>query len=321
MAKYLITGMAGFIGSALARALLKEGASVRGVDNLSTGRIENIEPILDRVEFQNADIVNLDDLKTACKGIDFIFHEAAIPSVPKSVKDPIGGNLANVNGTLNLLVAARDAGVRRVVFAASSAAYGNTATLPKREDMPPSPISPYAVAKIAGEMYMQSFFRVYGLETVCLRYFNIFGPRQDPNSQYSGVLALFIRQMLNRETPTIFGDGETSRDFTYIDNAVQANLKACIAPANDVAGRVFNVATGRRFTLNQAFQELKKITGYTGDLIYGPEREGDIKHSLADISMAHKAFGYEPKVGFTEGLELTVKWYREQASNIPALQK
>jgi nucleoside-diphosphate-sugar epimerase len=320
MARYLITGVAGFIGSAIARALLKEGASVRGIDNLSTGRMENIEPILNQIDFERADIVNLEDLKSACKGVDYIFHEAAIPSVPKSVKDPIGGNFANVNGTLNLLVAAREAGVRRVVFAASSAAYGNTATLPKREDMPPSPISPYAVAKVAGEMYMQSFYRVYGLETVCLRYFNIFGPRQDPNSQYSGVLALFIRQMLNRETPTVFGDGETSRDFTYIDNAVQANLKACLAPANEVAGRVFNIATGRRFTLNQAFQELKKITGYNGDLIYGPEREGDIKHSLADISMAHKAFGYEPKVGFTEGLELTVKWYREQSLNIPAFQ-
>jgi nucleoside-diphosphate-sugar epimerase len=320
MARYLVTGVAGFIGSAIARALLKEGASVRGIDNLSTGRMENIEPILNQIDFERADIVNLDDLKSACKGVDYIFHEAAIPSVPKSVKDPIGGNFANVNGTLNLLVAAREAGVRRVVFAASSAAYGNTATLPKREDMPPSPISPYAVAKVAGEMYMQSFYRVYGLETVCLRYFNIFGPRQDPNSQYSGVLALFIRQMLNRETPTVFGDGETSRDFTYIDNAVQANLKACLAPANEVAGRVFNIATGRRFTLNQAFQELKKITGYNGDLIYGPEREGDIKHSLADISMAHKAFGYEPKVGFTEGLELTVKWYREQSLNIPAFQ-
>jgi UDP-glucose 4-epimerase len=320
MAKYLVTGVAGFIGSAIARALLKEGAAVRGIDNLSTGRMENIEPILDQIEFVRADIVNLDDLKTACQGVDYIFHEAAIPSVPKSVKDPISGNLANVNGTLNLLVAARDAGVRRVIFAASSAAYGNTATLPKREDMPPSPISPYAVAKVAGEMYMQSFYRVYGLETVCLRYFNIFGPRQDPNSQYSGVLALFVRQMLNRQTPTIFGDGETSRDFTYIDNAVQANLKACLAPANAVAGRVFNIATGRRFTLNQAFEELKTITGYSGDLIYGPEREGDIKHSLADISLAQKAFGYEPIVGFTEGLQRTVKWYREQSLNIPALQ-
>jgi UDP-glucose 4-epimerase len=225
-----------------------------------------------------------------------------------------------VDGTIHVLVAAREAGVKRVIFAASSSAYGNTATLPKREDMPPSPISPYAVAKVAGELYMQSFYRVYGLETVCLRYFNIFGQRQDPNSQYSGVLALFIRQMMNGETPTIFGDGETSRDFTFIDNAVQANLKASQAPAREVAGRVFNVATGRRFTLNQAFEELKSITGYKAHVIYGPEREGDIKHSLADISLARKAFGYEPNVGFREGLERTGQWYRDQGLAIPAVQ-
>lgn len=320
MAKYLITGIAGFIGSAIARALLHEGATVRGIDNLSTGKIENVDPIRKQIEFLEADIVNLDDVRNACKDVDYVFHEAAIPSVPKSVKDPIGGNLVNVNGTMNLLVAARDAGVRRVLFAASSAAYGNTATLPKREDMPLSPISPYAVAKVAGEMYMQSFHRVYGLETVCLRYFNVFGPRQDPTSQYSGVLALFIRKMLQGEMPTIYGDGETSRDFTYIDNAVQANLKACLAPAKEVAGRVFNVATGRRFTLNQAYQELKTITGYGGDVIYGPEREGDIKHSLADISHARKAFGYDPNVDFTEGLQRTVQWYREQFADIPAMQ-
>lgn len=320
MAKYLITGIAGFIGSAIARALLQEGATVRGIDNLSTGKMQNIEPILDRIDFRQVDIVNLQDVRDACRDMDYVFHEAAIPSVPRSVKDPIGSNQANVDGTVHVLVAAREAGVKRVIFAASSSAYGNTATLPKREDMPPSPISPYAVAKVAGELYMQSFYRVYGLETVCLRYFNIFGQRQDPNSQYSGVLALFIRQMMNGETPTIFGDGETSRDFTFIDNAVQANLKASQAPAREVAGRVFNVATGRRFTLNQAFEELKSITGYKGHVIYGPEREGDIKHSLADISLARKAFGYEPNVGFREGLERTVQWYRDQSLAIPAVQ-
>jgi len=319
MAKFLITGIAGFIGSAIARGLLHQGASVRGIDNLSTGKMENIEPILNEVEFRQADIVNLEDVREACKDVEYVFHEAAIPSVPKSVKDPIGGNLANVDGTLNLLVAAREAGVRRVIFAASSAAYGNTATLPKREDMLPSPISPYAVAKVAGEMYLHSFYKVYGLETVSLRYFNVFGPRQDPNSQYSGVLAIFIRKMLQGETPTIFGDGETSRDFTYIDNAVQANLKAAKAAASEVAGRVFNVATGRRFTLNQAYAELKKITGYAGHVNYEPEREGDIKHSLADISLARKAFGYEPSVGFTEGLERTVQWYREQLASPAAM--
>jgi UDP-glucose 4-epimerase len=319
MAKYLITGVAGFIGSAIARALLQQGAAVRGIDNLSTGKMENIEPILHNIDFRQVDIVNLADVREACRDVDCVFHEAAIPSVPRSVKDPVGSNQANVDGTVHVLVAAREAGAKRVIFAASSSAYGNTATLPKREDMPPSPISPYAVAKVAGELYMQSFHKVYGLETVCLRYFNIFGPRQDPNSQYSGVLALFIRQMMSGETPTIFGDGETSRDFTFIDNAVQANLKASLAPASAVAGRIFNVATGRRFTLNQAFEELKSITGYRGHVIYGPEREGDIKHSLADINLARKAFGYEPRVGFREGLERTVQWYREQASTVSAL--
>lgn len=320
MPTYLITGIAGFIGSAIARALLDQGASVRGIDNLSTGKLENLEAIKGRIDFRHADIVNLEEVRDACRGVDYVFHEAAIPSVPKSVKDPIGGNQANVTGTLNVLVAARDAGVKRVLFAASSAAYGNTATLPKREDMSPSPISPYAVAKVAGELYMQCFYKVYGLETVCLRYFNIFGPRQDPNSQYSGVLAIFIRQMLSGETPTIFGDGETSRDFTYIDNAVEANLMACLAPSSDVAGKIFNVATGRRFTLNQTIEELKKITGYSGHIIYGPEREGDIKHSLADISAARKAFGYQPSVAFAEGLLRTVQWYREEASGSAARQ-
>ncbi len=319
MSRYLVTGIAGFIGSAIARALVESGATVRGIDNLSTGKLENLEPILAQIDFRQVDIANLAEVREAAQGIDYIFHEAAIPSVPKSVKDPIAGNIANVDGTLNVLVAARDARVRRVIFAASSSAYGNTATLPKREDMPPSPISPYAVAKLAGEMYMQSFYYVYGLETVCLRYFNVFGPRQDPESQYSGIIARFIRLMLQGQVPTIFGDGETSRDFTYIDNAVQANLKACNAPASEVAGRVFNIATGRRITLNQAYEELKKLTGYTGHVIYGPEREGDIKHSLADISLARKAFGYNPQVGFIEGLESTVRWYREQCTTTATL--
>lgn len=312
MPKYLVTGVAGFIGSAIARALLDQGAEVRGIDNLSTGKLENIDEILGKIDFRHGDITHADEIKDAVQGVEYVFHEAAIPSVPKSVKDPIGGNHVNVDGTLNVLVASRDAGIKRVIFAASSSAYGNTATLPKREDMPPSPISPYAVAKLASELYMQSFYRVYGLETVCLRYFNVFGPRQDPDSQYSGVIARFMRFMLQGQVPTIFGDGETSRDFTYIDNAVQANLKAALAPAADVAGCVFNIATGRRITLNQAYEELKRITGYTGHVIYGPEREGDIKHSLADIAQARKALGYNPQVGFAEGLERTVQWYRDQ---------
>src|SRR6478752_2635305 len=246
MATYLITGVAGFIGSTLARGLLARGDKVRGLDNFSTGKRENVAGLLNQIELQEADLLDLDALHRACRGVDYVLHEAAIPSVPRSVKDPLGNNRANVDGTLNLLVAARDANIKRVVYAASSSAYGDTPTLPKREEMPPNPISPYAVAKLASEYYMTSFYRCYGLETVCLRYFNVYGPRQDPASPYSGVLAKFITQMLNGEEPTILGDGEQSRDFTYIDNAVHANLLAAKAPASEVAGRVFNVATGRR---------------------------------------------------------------------------
>src|SRR5215470_16850741 len=312
MAKYLVTGAAGFIGSSLVRALLDRGEQVRGVDNFSTGRRENLHGILDRMDFREADLLDLDAMHKACAGVDFILHQAAIPSVPKSVLDPLGSNRANVDGTANVLVAARDAKVKRVVYAASSSAYGDTPTLPKYEAMKPDPISPYAVAKLASEYYMVSFYRCYGLETVSLRYFNIFGPRQDPSSPYSGVLAKFTTSMLRGEQPVIFGDGEQSRDFTYIDNAVSANLLACSAPASECAGRVFNVATGRRVDLNQTFQALKKLTGYSGEVKHGPEREGDIKHSLADISRAETAFGYEPSVNFEDGLRRTVEWYRGQ---------
>jgi UDP-glucose 4-epimerase len=252
-------------------------------------------------------------MRRACTAVDCVFHQAAIPSVPKSVKDPLGSNQTNVDGTVNILIAARDAKVRRVVYAASSSAYGDTPTLPKHEEMRPDPISPYAVAKLASEYYMVSFYRCYGLETVCLRYFNIFGPRQDPTSPYSGVLAKFITQMLRGEQPMIFGDGSQSRDFTYIDNAVHANLLAAKAPAVAVAGGVFNVATGTRADLNETFQILKKLTGYSGDVKYGPEREGDVKHSLADISSAEKHLGYKPQVDFEEGLRRTVDWYRGES--------
>jgi UDP-glucose 4-epimerase len=312
VAVYLITGIAGFIGSSLARAVLAQGDQVRGIDNLSTGKRENLAEILGRIDFREADLLNLDALHGACRGVDYIFHEAAIPSVPKSVLDPLGSNRANVDGTVNLLVAARDAKVRRIVYAASSSAYGDTPTLPKHEGMVPNPISPYAVAKLTGEYYMTSFYRCYGLETVSLRYFNIFGPRQDPTSPYSGVLAKFITNMLNGEQPTIFGDGSQSRDFTYIDNAVDANLLAMKAPASQVAGQVFNVATGKRADLNQTFQLLKKIIGYPGEVKYGPTRSGDVKHSLADLSSSEKHLGYKPKVDFEEGLRRTVEWYRSQ---------
>jgi UDP-glucose 4-epimerase len=320
MATYLITGIAGFIGSSLARAVLAQGDKVRGVDNFATGKRENLEEIIGRIDFREANILDLRALREACEGVDFVLHQAAIPSVPKSVLDPLGSNAANVDGTVNVLVAARDAKVKRVVYAASSSAYGDTPTLPKHEEMIPNPISPYAVAKLASEYYMTSFFRCYGLETVSLRYFNIFGPRQDPTSPYSGVLAKFITQMLQGEQPTIFGDGEQSRDFTYIDNAVNANLLACRAPAAPVCGRVFNVATGRRASLKETFAILKKITGFQGDVKFGPERAGDVKHSLADISRTEKHIGYKPLVHFEEGLKKTVDWYRAQMTSAVSRQ-
>ncbi len=311
MARYLITGIGGFIGSSLARSLLSRGEQVRGVDNFSTGRHENVAEIRTQIDFREADILDLDAMHDACRGVDYVLHQAAIPSVPKSVLDPLGSNQANVDGTVNVLIAARDAKVKRVVYAASSSAYGDTPTLPKHEEMTPNPISPYAVAKLASEHYMISFFRCYGLETVSLRYFNIFGPRQDPSSPYSGVLAKFITAMLRNEQPTIYGDGEQSRDFTYIDNAVEANLLACKAPAGEAAGKVFNVATGRRVTLIETFKMLQAITAYKGQPAYGPERSGDIKHSLADISKAARHLGYKPLVNFEEGLQRTVEWYRK----------
>jgi UDP-N-acetylglucosamine/UDP-N-acetyl-alpha-D-glucosaminouronate 4-epimerase len=310
MSLYLITGVAGFIGSSLARALLARSEEVRGVDNFATGKRENITDVLGRIDFRECDILDLDAMHKASAGVDFVLHQAAIPSVPKSVLDPLGSNRANVDGTVNVLVAARDAKVKRVIYAASSSAYGDTPTLPKHEQMKPDPISPYAVAKLASEQYMISFHRCYGLETVCLRYFNVFGPRQDPSSPYSGVLAKFITQMLRGEQPTIYGDGEQSRDFTYIDNALEANLLACEAPKS-AAGQVFNIATGVRVTLNETFRLLQKLTSYDGLPKHGPERGGDIKHSLADISKAEAGLGYKPRVHFEEGLRRTVEWYRE----------
>ncbi len=310
MALYLITGIGGFIGSSLARALLARGERVRGVDNFSTGKRENLADIKDRIELNEADILDLDAMHKACAGVDYVLHQAAIPSVPKSVLDPLGSNRVNIDGTVNVLVAARDAKVKRVVYAASSSAYGDTPTLPKHEAMTPDPISPYAVQKLASEHYLISFYRCYGLETVALRYFNVFGPRQDPSSPYSGVLAKFITVMLAGEQPVIFGDGEQSRDFTYIDNAVEANLLACKAPAERTAGKVFNVAIGTRVSLNETFKLLQGMTGYSGQVKYGPERGGDIKHSLADISKAEAALGYKPSVNFEDGLRRTVDWYR-----------
>lgn len=312
MALYLVTGAAGFIGSSLCRTLLEKGEKVRGLDNFSTGKRENIAPFQSKIDFRDADLLDPAALKDACAGVDYVLHQAAIPSVPKSVIDPVTSHRANIEGTFNLLLAAKDAKVKRVVYAASSSAYGETPTLPKREDMAPSPISPYAVQKLCGEQYMASFYRVYGLETVSLRYFNVFGPYQDPTSMYSGVLAKFCTAMLKGEAPTIYGDGEQSRDFTFIENTVAGNLLAATAPAEKVAGRMFNMATGQRYTLNQTVEILRGITGYPGKVNFGEERKGDIKHSLADISAAQAAMGYKPSVGFEEGLKRTVAWYRTQ---------
>jgi UDP-glucose 4-epimerase len=309
LAKYLVTGAAGFIGRSIAAALLSRGDTVRGVDSFIAGKRSNLVG-LEGMEFIEGNLADPAACAKACAGIEIVFHEAALASVPRSVADPVGTNVNCVDATLNVLVAARDAGVRRVVYAGSSSAYGDTPTLPKREDMLPDPISPYAVAKLAGEHYLRSFTRVYGLETVVLRYFNVFGPYQDPTSHYSGVLAIFCRKMLAEEQPTIYGDGEQSRDFTYIDNVVQANLLAADAAAEKVSGQMMNMATGKRITLNETFEILCDLTGYKGKPAYVEERAGDIRDSLADISLAQKLLGYEPVVDFREGLRRTVEWYR-----------
>jgi nucleoside-diphosphate-sugar epimerase len=311
LAKYLVTGAAGFIGRSIAAALLKRGETVRGIDNLITGKRVNLVG-LEGMEFIEGDLTDPQQCANACKGVEVVFHEAALASVPRSVADPAGTNLHCVTATLNLLVAARDAGVRRVVYAGSSSAYGDTPTLPKSEQMLPNPISPYAVAKLAGEQYMRAFARVYGLETVVLRYFNVFGPHQDPTSHYSGVLAIFCRRMLAGEQPTIYGDGEQSRDFTYIDNVVHANLLAANAPAERVSGQMMNVATGLRCSLNETFGILRELTGYAGEPAYAETRSGDIRDSLADIRLAAELIGYAPIVDFREGLRRTVEWYRKE---------
>ena len=305
---YLVTGGAGFIGSHLAAELVRRGHRVRVADSFITGKRRNLDHI-PGVDLIEGDLADLTVAKRAVDGVEYVLHQAAIPSVPRSVTDPITSNRANIDSTLNILVAARDAGVRRVVYAGSSSAYGDTPTLPKREDMPTNPLSPYALQTLVGEQYCQLFTTLYGLETVTIRYFNVFGPRQDPTSPYSGVLAKFITQMLSGEQPTIFGDGSQTRDFTYVDNVVQANLLASTA-ANNVAGRVFNVATGRRVDLNQTFQILKQLLGYSGEVKHSPNRAGDVKHSLADISAAECCLGYKPTVDFEEGLSRTIAWYR-----------
>lgn len=306
---YLVTGGAGFIGSHIASALAESGGRVRVLDDLSTGHAENLEEIGGRVELVRASLLDADALRRALEGVELVFHEAAIPSVPRSVENPVETHRACVEGTFALLVAARAAGVRRVVYAASSSAYGDQPTLPKVEDMAPQPLSPYAAAKLVGEYYCQVWARTYGFETVSLRYFNVFGPRQDPGSQYSGVISRFISALLSGERPVIYGDGEQSRDFTYISNVVDANLRA--AETTRGIGEVVNVATGERATLNALLEVLKGITGKTDVTAeYREARVGDVRHSLADITRARELLGYEPTVGLEEGLRKTIEWWK-----------
>jgi nucleoside-diphosphate-sugar epimerase len=318
VATYLITGVAGFIGSHLAEALIARGDRVRGVDNFSTGRRENLAGVAEKIDLISLDLTDADATARACQGVDAILHQAALPSVPRSIKDPRASHRANIDGTFNLLEGARAAGVKRVLYAASSSAYGNQPTFPRVETMLPAPVAPYPVQKLAGELYMQSYARVYGMETVCLRYFNIFGPRQAPDSPYSGVVARWALEMLRgvhdpaATQPVMQGDGQQSRDFTYIANAVEANLRALDASAGDVSGRVFNVACGESHTLRELYDTLAELTGYAQPPVFTEERTGDIRKSLASIDAARQAFGYTPRVGFREGLERTVEAYRKQ---------
>ena len=305
----VVTGGAGFIGSHIAAALVSSGARVRVLDDLSTGHRENLEEIGGDIDFIQGSVADEGLVQKALQGAEVVFHEAAIPSVPRSVESPKQTHIASVDGTFSLLLAARDQKVRRVVYAASSSAYGDQPTLPKSEQMLPDPLSPYAVAKLVGEYYCRVFTRVYGLETVALRYFNVFGPRQDPTSQYSGVVSRFISALSGNGKPVIFGDGEQSRDFTYIDNVVAANLTAM--DAKGASGKVINVANGERITLNQLLAVLKELTGRQDmNAEYAPARVGDVKHSLADNTMARELLGYECKVGLREGLKRTIDWWK-----------
>ncbi|HEY8186547.1 MAG TPA: SDR family oxidoreductase [Pyrinomonadaceae bacterium] len=306
----LVTGGAGFIGSHIASALASAGARLRIIDDLSTGYRENLEEIKGDVDFVQASLADEQSLRKTLEGVELVFHEAAIPSVPRSVKDPRQTHIASVESTFSLLLASRDKKVRRIVYAASSSAYGDQPTLPKVETMLPEPLSPYAVAKLVGEHYCRVFTRVYGLETLSLRYFNVFGPRQDPSSQYSGVISRFVSALLGGGQPVIYGDGEQSRDFTYIDNVVDANLKA--AETVKGIGEVINIANGQRITLNQLLAELKTLTGRP-DVVadYKESRPGDVKHSLADISRARTLLGFEPRVDLRTGLQLTIDWWRK----------
>jgi nucleoside-diphosphate-sugar epimerase len=310
MSTYLVTGGGGFIGSNLTRALLQRGETVRVLDNFATGRVENLAGLEDQITLFRADVTDPAAVEKAAEGCDYVLHQAALPSVPRSIERPVETDRVNVFGTLCVLEAARKARVKRVVYAASSSAYGETPTLPKVETMAPDPLSPYAASKLAGEYYLRVYTQCYGLETVALRYFNVFGPRQDPASQYAAVIPRFTTAALEGRSPVVFGDGQQSRDFCFIDNCVEANLLACTAPG--AAGKVFNVACGVRTTLLDVIEELGRIVGKKVTPVHEPARPGDIKHSLADITQARTILGYTGKVSFAEGLARTVEWFRKK---------
>jgi UDP-glucose 4-epimerase len=309
VALYLVTGGAGFIGSHLVEELVRRGEGVRVLDNFATGKRGNLDPFLDRIELIEGDLRSYHIVREAVQGVDWVLHQGALPSVPRSVVDPITTNEVNVGGTLNLLDAAHDAGVKRVVYASSSSVYGANHEVPKREDMRPLPISPYAVSKLSGENYCHVFSRTYALETVALRYFNVFGPRQDPQSAYAAFIPRFIRGMMTGQPLVVHGDGTQSRDFTYVSNVVQANLLA--VRAQGVNGEVFNVASGTSLTLNEVIEHLRRMLGCEGDISHGPPRVGDVPHSLADIGRARSRLGYDPHVSAAAGLEKVAQWHRQ----------
>ena len=309
MERFLVTGGAGFIGSNICKKLVSQGCFVRVVDNLLTGKKSNLADIIDKVEFIQADMGDEDVARSAMKDIDFCLHQGALPSVPRSVDNPAATHQHCLNATFTLLLAARDASIKRFVYASSSSAYGDTPTLPKIETMQPQPLSPYAAAKLAGEYYAKVFYEVFGLETISLRYFNVFGPHQDPTSQYAAAIPAFVTAILKDEQPTVFGDGEQSRDFTYVDNVVEANLLA--AKAEKTAGEVLNIACGRAVTVNETIDTINELVGRNIKPIYTDPRPGDVKHSLADITLAKKTIGYEPMVLFREGLQKAIGWYRD----------
>ncbi len=308
MTRYLVTGGAGFIGSNIVEALVKQGAVVRVADNFSTGRRENLAGVADKIELLEGDLAELDFARYATRGADYVLHQAAIPSVPRSVADPLNSNQAGVTATLNLLVAAKDAGVKRLVFASSSSVYGESAGAAKHEDLKPAPLSPYAVSKLAAEQYCMSFYTVYGFETVALRYFNVFGPRQDPASEYSAVIPKFITALLAGRAPTIYGDGEQTRDFTFVGDVIAANLHALTEP--NAPGQYFNIAMGQATSLNQLADMLNELIGVNIRPAYAPPRKGDIKHSTADVTKIRDALGFTSKISLIEGLRETVEWYQ-----------